>query len=95
YLVIGALIGVVAGPVQSASRTIVTRLAHPGRMTEAFGLFAFSGKATAFIAPAAVSLLTLLSGSQRFGMAAVIVFLAAGLALFLRVPLSGGSAASR
>lgn len=94
YLVIGALIGVFAGPVQAASRNVVTNLAHPGRMTEAFGLFAFSGKATAFLAPALVSLVTTVSDSQRIGIGVIVVFLLVGLALFARVPIMRGAAGS-
>ncbi|MCB1475291.1 MAG: MFS transporter [Rhodobiaceae bacterium] len=87
YLVVGALIGVFAGPVQAASRNVVTQLAHPARMTEAFGLFAFSGKATAFLAPALVALVTTVSDSQRIGIAVVVLFMLVGLALFTRVPI--------
>jgi UMF1 family MFS transporter len=63
----------------------LARLAPPERMTQFFGLFAFSGKATAFFAPVVIGLTTELSGSQRVGLAMVLVFLAAGLALMSAV----------
>ncbi len=37
------------------------------RMTEAFGLYALSGKATAFIAPLLIAVATAVSGSQQAG----------------------------
>jgi len=48
-------------------------------MTEFFGLYALSGEATAFMAPLAVAYVTQASGSQQWGMVAIVVFLAVGL----------------
>ncbi len=67
------------GPVQAASRTMMARLAPPEERTEMFGLFALSGKLTAFMGPAAVGWITLATGSQRLGLASTLVFLAIGL----------------
>ena len=80
-----ALLGFFAGPAQAASRTLLARLAPPELMTEFFGLYALSGKATAFAAPLAVSLATSVFVSQRAGLAAIIVFLAAGGILLSRL----------
>lgn len=85
YLGFTLLIGLAVGPVQSSARTLLARLAPRDRMTEFFGLFAFSGKATAFAAPLAVSAVTLATGSQRLGIATAIVFLVAGLLLLTKV----------
>jgi UMF1 family MFS transporter len=82
-----ALIGLFAGPAQAASRTLMARLAPPDLMTEFFGLYALSGKATAFVAPLAVSAATAALASQRAGLAVLIVFLVAGGALLIRVPV--------
>lgn len=67
------------GPVQAASRTLMARLAPPEERTEMFGLFALSGKITAFMGPAAVGWITLATGSQRLGLASTLVFFAIGL----------------
>ena len=48
-----------------------------------FGLFAFSGKATAFLGPILVKRATLAFASQRAGMATILVFFVVGLALLL------------
>jgi len=91
YIAFGLLIGLAAGPVQAASRTLLVRLAPPDELGQSFGLFALSGRATAFAAPLAVSALTAVSSSQRVGIAAILVFLAAGFVLLRSVP-SGRSA---
>ena len=85
FLAFGLLIGFCVGPAQAASRTLMARIAPPGMMTEFFGLYAFSGKATAFAAPLLISLVTSLADDQRTGLAVVLVLLGAGLALFLTV----------
>ena len=61
------------------SRAMLARIAPESRMTQFFGLYALSGEATAFLAPIAVAFATGISGSQQWGMAAIIAFLAAGL----------------
>jgi UMF1 family MFS transporter len=85
FLAFAVLVGVVAAPVQAASRALLARLAPPDKMTQYFGLFAFSGKVTAFLAPLMVAAVTQASGSQRLGMASISLFLIAGLVLMLPV----------
>ena len=85
FWILGMLIGVFMGPTQAASRSLMARLAPAGMHTEMFGLFAVSGKATAFLGPWLVAALTMASGSQRIGMAVVLAFFAAGLAILLSV----------
>jgi UMF1 family MFS transporter len=69
------------GPVQAASRTLMARLSPPSMRGEMFGLFALSGKITAFLGPAAVGWVTLATGSYRLGMSTTLVFLLVGLLL--------------
>ncbi len=52
---------------------------------EFFGLFAFSGKATAFLSPLAWQILINTTGNERAAMASVILFFLIGLFLILRV----------
>jgi UMF1 family MFS transporter len=85
YLALGFLIGMAAGPLQAASRTLLIRLAPKDRITQYFGLFALSGKVTSFMAPLVVSIVTAVTMSQKAGMAVLIVFFLAGLALLSRV----------
>lgn len=83
YLLLGGVIGAAAGPLQSASRSMLAALAPKERMTQYFGLLALSGKVTSFMAPLAVSVMTMLSGSQTGGMSAVLVFFVLGGILLL------------
>jgi UMF1 family MFS transporter len=87
WTIAGAL-GLFVGPAQSASRSLMARLAPPGLEAEMFGLFALSGKATAFLAPFAFASATALAGDIRAGMATIIAFLAAGFVVLcpLRAP---------
>lgn len=85
YLGLGLFIGFAAGPLQAASRTLLIRLAPHERITQFFGLFALSGKVTSFFAPLAVGIVTAATASQKAGMAVLIVFFVAGLALLSRV----------
>ena len=81
FLGFAILVGVVAAPVQAASRSLLARLAPPEKITQYFGLFAFSGKVTAFLAPFAVAYVTQETGSQRTGMSAVLAFLVVGVVM--------------
>jgi UMF1 family MFS transporter len=85
FTVLGCVIGIFIGPAQSASRSLMVRLAPPAHRTELFGLYALSGKATAFLGPALVGAVTLWADSQRAGMATILVFFLVGA--FLMLPL--------
>ena len=74
-------VGLVTGPLSASSRSLMARLAPKDRVTQFFGLFAFSGKASSFIAPLLVGVLTTVTGQQRWGVAVVLVFLLAGLVM--------------
>lgn len=81
FWVSALIMSIFFGPVQAASRTFMARLAPAEIRGEMFGLFAVSGKITSFMGPFAVSAVTLMAGSQRIGMATVLVFLIGGLVL--------------
>jgi UMF1 family MFS transporter len=85
YLAFAVLIGLASGPIQASSRALLARLCPPGKTTEFFGFFSFSGKITAFAAPLMIGAVTHASGSQRIGIATSLAFLIAGLLLLLRV----------
>ena len=91
FFICGACIGGAGGALYSASRSMMVRHTNPDRPTEAFGLFALSGKATAFMAPALISLVTYMSGSARIGFAPVIFLFLIGLVLLLWVHPRGDS----
>lgn len=78
-------IGIFLGPTQAASRSMMARLAPPNLATEFFGLYALSGKATAFVGPAVLALATTAFDSQRAGMATIPPFFVLGFLLLLLV----------
>ncbi|MSP68473.1 MAG: MFS transporter [Alphaproteobacteria bacterium] len=82
----GMVLGIFVGPVQAASRSMMARLAPAHLETEMFGLYALSGKVTAFFGPATVAWVTVLTESQRLGMATVLIFICAGLGLLYLLP---------
>ena len=86
FWALGVAIGAFFGPIQAASRTFMAHLAPAEMRTEMFGLYALTGKATAFLGPMLLGWVTLAFDSQRVGMATVLLFFAAGLLLLLKVP---------
>ena len=85
FFIVAAINGLFIGPIQSASRVIITSLLNKENQGKGFGLFATSGKLTSFIGPVLVSTVTFLSGSQRIGFSAAIVLLVAGLIILINI----------
>ena len=89
FFIAGAVIGAAGGALQASSRTMITRQANPDRMTEAFGLYALSGKATSFLAPALIALTSQITGSQRLGVSPLVGLFIIGLILLIWVKPKG------
>ncbi len=89
FYILGAIIGAAGGVIQAASRSMMVRQAKEGRMAEAFGLYALAGKATSFIAPLSVGIVTSVSGSQQMGVTPLIVLFLIGLVLLRWVKTEG------
>ena len=82
FWIAGILVGLFAGPNQSASRSLMGRFVPKNKETEFYGFYAFSGKATAFLGPLLMGVLTQAFQSQRIGMATVgLFFIVGGLLL--------------
>jgi len=93
FYILGALIGAAGGALQSASRTMMVHQADPARMTEAFGLYALAGKATSFLAPFLIGVVTLATGSQQIGVTPLIGLFLVGLIMLIWVRPDGDHAA--
>ncbi len=89
FYIVGILIGAAGGVLQAASRTMMVHQADPARMTEAFGLFALTGKATSFLAPLLIAITTQISGSQSIGVAPLIGLFLIGFVLLFWVKPHG------
>jgi len=85
FYICGALIGAAGGALQAASRTLLTDQVPREKVTEAFGLYALSGKATTFIGPLTIAWATAFFGSNRLGVTPVIGLFVIGLVLLAYV----------
>jgi UMF1 family MFS transporter len=105
FYMAGGLIGAAGGSIQAASRTLLVDQVDRDRVTEAFGLYALSGKATTFIGPLAIAFATAffaqealglsVQEAQRLGVTPIIVLFAIGLALLPLVKTRYVAAAAR
>ena len=90
----GLVVGIFVGPNQATSRSLLGRFVPPEKETEFYGFFAFSGKAVAFLGTAAYAGMTTAFGSQRYGVATIIVFFVIGGLILATVDEPAGVAAS-
>lgn len=89
FWIVGLGLGAFVGPVQSASRSYLARVAPEGREGEIFGLYATTGRAVSFLAPGLFALFVGLTGDTRLGILGIVLVLAAGLLLMLPVKAKG------
>ena len=91
----GTFLSLFVGPAQACSRSYLVRLVPPGREGELFGLYATTGRAVSFLAPALFALFITLFGAQRWGILGIGIVLLLGLATLIPVRAVAGSAAGR
>ncbi|MEE2700363.1 MAG: MFS transporter [Bacteroidota bacterium] len=84
FWIAGVLIGLMVGPNQSCSRSLMTQLTPKEKQNEFFGFFALTGKATSFLGPFLFGIITSFY-SQQMALWVVIVFFVIGLLLFNRI----------
>jgi UMF1 family MFS transporter len=75
FYVCGCGIGAAGGSLQAASRTMMVFHTTPERATEAFGLYALSGKATTYLGTMGIAVFTIVTGSSRLGIAIPLISL--------------------
>ena len=88
----GTFLALFVGPAQACSRSYLARVVPPGREGELFGLYATTGRAVSFLAPAMFALSITLFGAQRWGILGIGLVLLLGLATFLPVRAVPGNA---
>ncbi len=86
FWILGLSLAIFIGPVQAASRSYMAHVSPPEKITQFFGLYALTGRMTAFIGPAILGLLISIFKSQRVGMSIVVIMLTIGLILMFFVP---------
>lgn len=77
----GVVIGAAGGIAQAASRTLMVYHTTEHDAAGDFGFYGLSGKATAFLAPALITVATISLGSARLGIAPLVVLFVIGLVL--------------
>jgi UMF1 family MFS transporter len=92
FWIFGLFLCLFVGPAQSSSRAYLARLAPHGESGELFGLYATTGRAVSFLAPALFTLcitvatpLVAPGEAQRWGILGIMVVLLAGLLVLLPV----------
>ncbi len=85
FTLLGILIGLVLGGVQSSSRTLMSKLTPDAIRNEAFGFYAIGTKAMSIFGPLLFAGVGTITGSPRLAIFAVLPFLIGGLALLSRV----------
>jgi len=85
FFFLAAINGLFIGPIQSASRVVITSMLNKNNQGKGFGLFATSGKLTSFVGPLLVGTITFLTASQRIGFSAAIILLLSGLIILLNI----------
>ncbi|WP_184715507.1 MFS transporter [Caulobacter sp.] len=86
FLFFSLFVGLTFGPAQSSLRAWMAELAPPGETGRWFGLYALSGKATAFLAPLVIAIGTRLAGDQRIAVVVSAAFMALGAVVLARAP---------
>lgn len=90
----GTFLSLFLGPAQACSRSYLARMVPPGREGELFGLYATTGRAVSFLAPAMFALFITVGGAQRWGILGIGLVLLLGLVTLLPVRAVPGAAAA-
>ena len=77
----GLALTLFVGPAQAASRSFLARLTPESKAGEIFGLYATTGRAVSFVAPALFAIFVSTFGAPAFGILGIVLVLAVGLAL--------------
>ncbi|WP_081746787.1 MFS transporter [Arthrobacter sp. H5] len=85
FWIFGLMLTLFVGPAQASSRAYLARLAPAGEEGELFGLYATTGRAVSFLAPALFALSITIFGGQLYGIVGILVVLLAGLLVLLPV----------
>ena len=86
FLFFSLFVGLTFGPAQASLRAWMAQLAPAGETGRWFGLYALSGKATAFMAPLIIAIGTRVFAEQRIAVVVSAGFLAAGALVLATAP---------
>ncbi len=78
FWVLGLIMGLFIGPIQAASRSLVSRVSPEEHRAQIFGFYMLSGKITSFFGPLIYASLILWTNNERAGMVTAVVFFLVG-----------------
>jgi UMF1 family MFS transporter len=81
FWIAATLIGLMMGPNQSASRSLLSRLVPEHKHGEFFGLYAFSGKMSSIFGPLVYGTVVARTGNHKLAMSSIIGFFVVGFVL--------------
>jgi MFS transporter, UMF1 family len=85
FWIAAILIGLMMGPNQAASRSLLSRLVPEQKQAEFFGLYAFSGKMSSIFGPLVYGAVVTSTGNHQLAMSSIVGFFVIGLVLLLLV----------
>jgi MFS transporter, UMF1 family len=92
FWIMGAVVALVMGGIQSVSRSIMGLMTPANRTAEFFGFYNLSSKATSFIGPFTFGLVIQLTGSARLAILSLLAQLIIGWIFVSRVNIARGRA---
>lgn len=95
FLILAGLVGTVQGGTQALSRSLFATLVPRHKTGEFFGFFGVIERFSGIMGLTVLTVMGLLTGSQRLGILALIIFFIVGGALLSRVNIAAGQKAAR
>ncbi|MDO5618616.1 MFS transporter [Kocuria sp.] len=86
FWICGLALCLAVGPAQASSRAYLARLTTEGTEGSLYGLYATTGRAVSFLAPALFTVAIYISGEQRWGILGILTVVLLGLLLLLPLP---------
>jgi MFS transporter, UMF1 family len=80
-----AILGLMIGPNQAASRSLLSKLVPDSKQAEFFGLYAFSGKVSSLMGPLVYGTVVARTGDHRLAMTSIVSFFVVGGIILLFV----------
>jgi UMF1 family MFS transporter len=86
FWIAAAILGLMIGPNQAASRSLLSKLVPDDKQAEFFGLYAFSGKVSSLLGPLVYGTVVARTGDHKLAMTSIISFFVIGgiILLFVR-----------
>jgi UMF1 family MFS transporter len=91
FYILAFMVGLVQGGSQAIARSIFSQMVPIGRSAEFFGFLNVSSRFSSIMGPFIFSLVSLLTGSARFGILSLILFFTVGILLLMKVNLEKGA----